>query len=185
MRRGVRICLRNKIAVIERLQERLLVPRKCGHAVLLPEALGVFLEAVAQQLELFGLRRVHALVNCVHDLRGLIDHRQRRADGSVSAPLADLLYQRTAARRNAEDVGVLTSASVAVQKAREVCIHARVEHLAPRSRDGVRGVAEDVQQADVVETKTRHERVFDERGSCFGQLLIVLVVVAHDRQDFF
>ena len=116
------------------------------------------------------VHQAHArlLVRERHD--GLIDRQPARLDESA------------AAGRDAEDVGVLAATGVGEQEAGEVGEHARVEHLAPRRRDCVRGVAEDVKEADVVEAEARHERVLDERGSRLGQV-VSLVVVADDGQD--
>ena len=222
----VRVGLRDKLAVIERLQERRLVPRIRGLLVALPEALGVLLKATGQKLELLRLRSVHALVDGVQDLGGLVDHGQRGAHRRVGAALAHLhlgraadshpgfghvgdevhqrragllvgerhhglidrhaasLDQGAAAGRDAKDIGVLPGAGVGHEEAGEVGVHARVQHLAPSRRDGVGGVAEDVEQANVVEAEAGDEGVLDEVRARLGQVCLVLVVVADDGQDF-
>ena len=227
MRSRVRVGLRDKVAVVERGEERRLVPRVSRLLVALPEALGVLVEAAGEELELLRLRRVHPLVDGVHDLGGLINHGQRRANGRVGPALAHLhlaraanphaglghvgdeahqrgrgavvvgqghdglidghaagLHQRAAAGRDAEDVGVLAGAIVRHEEAGEVGVHAAVKQFSPRGGDGVGGVAEDVEQADVVEAEARHEGVLDEVGAGLGERRLVLVVVADDGQDF-
>ena len=222
----VRVGLRHKLAVVERREERRLIPRICGLLVALPEAFRILLKAAGQKLKLLRLRRMHPLVDRVQDLGGLVDHGQRRAHRRVGAALAHLhlgraadphaglghvadevhqrragllvgerhdrlldrhaagLHQCAAAGRDAEDVGVLPGAGVRHEEAGEVGVHARVQHFAPRRRDGVGGVAENVEQADVVEAEAGHEGVLDEVRARLGKLGLVLVVVADNGQDF-
>ena len=90
------------------------------------------------------------------------------------------LDQSSAARRDAEDVGVLTSACVGHEEAGEVGIHASVQHFAPSSRDGVGRVAKDMQEAKVIEAHARHKSVLNEVLTAFRKLSGVFVVIANN-----
>src|SRR5262249_45340595 len=57
-----------------------------------------------------------------------------------------------------------------------------IQHLAPGGRDGVGGVAQDVQQADAIEPEPWHERKLDEPFTRDRQRLSVLIVVSNNRQ---
>ena len=104
----------------------------------------------------------------------------QRHDG-IADLLATSLDLSAATRRDAEDIGVLTRPDIADQEAGEVGVHPSVQQLAPRGGDRVGGVAEDVQQADVVEPQPRHERVFHERRTRLWQHAgFGLVIVAGD-----
>ena len=158
----------------------------------------------------------------IHDLRGLINHRQRRADRRVSAPLANLLLRRATntharlghvfgqchqaaanvlirqrhdclvklhavglnqcatARRHAEDVGVLACAVVGHKKAREIGVHASIQHLTPSSRQSIRRITQDVQQTNVVKAHAWNERILDEIDSRFRKFLIIFIIIANN-----
>ena len=109
----------------------------------------------------------------------------RQGHDGLTERHAASLDQSASAGRDAEDVGILTSAGVGQQEAGEVGVHARIQQLAPRCRDGVRSVTEDVQEANVVEAHARHEGVLHEVLTRLGELLGVLVIVADDGQDLF
>ena len=72
------------------MDEKLFIPLQGGLAVALPKAFGMLSEALQEQGKLLGLRAVHALVDCVHDLGGLIDHGKRCADWGIGAAFANL-----------------------------------------------------------------------------------------------
>ena len=93
---GVRVSLRDQFDVVQRGQQHLWVPLNRWLAVALPEALGVLAEAVAQEAKLFGLCGMHALVNRVQDLGGLLDHRQGGSDRRIGPALANLHLRRAA-----------------------------------------------------------------------------------------
>ena len=86
----VGVGLRHQLHVIQRLHEQFFIPLEGGLAVALPEAFGMLAEAFQQQRELLGLRAVHALVDSVHDLGGLVDHGQRCTHGCIGAAFANL-----------------------------------------------------------------------------------------------
>ena len=88
----VRIGLRRQLIILNGPQKRLRIPIIGGLLVALPEAFRVVLERPHQQPELFGLRRVHPLVNGVQHLGGLVDHGQRRADRRIGAAFAHLAF---------------------------------------------------------------------------------------------
>ena len=69
---------------------------------------------------------------------------------------------RRTARRNAEDVGILPARGFGGQKSGEIGEHAVIEHETPCRRGRIRGIAEDMQQSDIVKSRPRRERELDE-----------------------
>ena len=221
---GVWIGLRNEVDLIHATQEGFLIPCTSWLAVLLPEALRVLLETAHEHRELLGLRSMHALVNGIENLGGLIDHGDCGADRSIRPTFAHgcfgcaakahaclghvldeghqclrwffvwqrhdglidwhaaCLHQRSASRRHAEDVRVLSCASVGIQKSREVGIHSRIQQLSLCGGDGVGRVAEHMQKPEVVEPHPRNECVFHEVLARLRKLRSVLIVVPNNRQ---
>ena len=185
----------------------------------------MLLKALHQQAELFGLRRVHPLVDRVQNFLCLLDHGKRGANRSVCPALAHLILagaadalagqldglrqrhktlphilvgqrhdclrdrhaagldQCAAAGRDAEDVGVLTRASIGHEKAGEVGVHASIEHFAPSSRQCVGSIAKYMQQANIVKTHARHKSILNKVCARFGQFFIIFVIVANNGQD--
>ena len=123
--------------------------------------------------------RGHALGQGHQGLGGLLVGQGHHGltDGQATS-----LHQGAAAWRHAEDVGVLAGAGFGHQEAGEVGVHAGIEQLAPSCRDGVDGVAQDVQQPNVIEPEAGHEGVLDEVLARLRQFA-VLIVVPHDGQD--
>ncbi len=93
------------------------------------------------------------------------------------------LDQRTATGGDAEDIGILPGAGVRHEEAGKIGKHARVQHFAGQGGGGIGQVAHDVQQADIIEAKAGHERIFHEVHARFGHF-VILVIVADDRKNF-
>ena len=134
------------------------------------------------------LRRATNTHTCVCHLRDKVHQRARRFlvrkrhDGLGDRHTV-CLNECTTARRNAEDVSVLTCTRVGHEEAGEIVVHASIKKLAPCSCNGVRRVAKDVQQANVIETHAGDEGVLNKPLLCGRQVLIVFVIVPDNRQD--
>ena len=166
---GVGVSLRHQIAIIESRHEGLLIPRISRTAVLLPEALRVFLKLPRQKGKLISLRCMKALVNGVNNLLRLLNHGERGANRRIRlafrhhnfrratnahtrvSHLRDKVHQRAggffvwqrhhslrdrhticfnscaSARRNAEDIRILTCSRVRHKETGKIVIHASVK----------------------------------------------------------
>ena len=94
------------------------------------------------------------------------------------------LDQCTTTRRNAENIAVLPTTHIRIQKSRERGVHTGIEKFSPCCCHRVCCVAQNMQEANRVEPKARYENVRHELLARDGQVFGALVVITHDRQDF-
>ena len=81
------------------------------------------------------------------------------------------LNQRSAAGRDAEDVGVLSRSGIRQQEAGEVGVHACIKKLTPRGCNRVGSVTQNVQQTYVIEPHTGDKGILHKVSACFRQFV--------------